>query len=262
MSDDPRPSYDDVVAENAALRSMVEVLRVEVAELKRRLGSDSSNSSKPPSSDPPWAKPARPRSSRSRSGRKPGKQPGTPGTSRRLTDDPDRIVALEPDRCAGCASGLDHAAVADVERRQILDLPEPVPAEVIEYRRYSKTCGCCGVVTAAGWDDPAVPTEHVPTLTGPGSPVRIGPDIAARAALLTCAHYLPVGRAREVLAALSTIEVSTGFLAGIRGRAARRLERVLWKDPATGVMRHADAGYEIALDCARDKGLDLPGILG
>ena len=44
--------------------------------------------------------------------------------------------------------------------------------------------------------------------------------------------------------------------------AARRLERVLWNDPATGVMRHADAGYEEALDCAREKGLDLPAILG
>jgi urocanate hydratase len=44
--------------------------------------------------------------------------------------------------------------------------------------------------------------------------------------------------------------------------AARRLERVLWNDPATGVMRHADAGYDIAVDCAREKGLDLPGILG
>jgi urocanate hydratase len=44
--------------------------------------------------------------------------------------------------------------------------------------------------------------------------------------------------------------------------AARRLERVLWNDPATGVMRHADAGYEIALDCAREQRLDLPGILG
>ncbi len=44
--------------------------------------------------------------------------------------------------------------------------------------------------------------------------------------------------------------------------AARRIERVLWNDPATGVMRHADAGYPEALDCARDKGLDLPGILG
>lgn len=43
--------------------------------------------------------------------------------------------------------------------------------------------------------------------------------------------------------------------------AARRLERVLWNDPATGVMRHADAGYDIAKDCAKEMGLDLPGIL-
>ncbi len=44
--------------------------------------------------------------------------------------------------------------------------------------------------------------------------------------------------------------------------AARRIERVLWNDPATGVMRHADAGYDIAVDCAREQGLNLPGILG
>ena len=43
--------------------------------------------------------------------------------------------------------------------------------------------------------------------------------------------------------------------------AARRIERVLWNDPATGVMRHADAGYDDAIDCAREHGLDLPGIL-
>jgi urocanate hydratase len=42
--------------------------------------------------------------------------------------------------------------------------------------------------------------------------------------------------------------------------AARRLARVLWNDPATGVMRHADAGYGIAVDCAREHGLDLPMI--
>ena len=42
--------------------------------------------------------------------------------------------------------------------------------------------------------------------------------------------------------------------------AARRLERVLWNDPGTGVMRHADAGYDIAIDCAREQGLDLPMI--
>ena len=44
--------------------------------------------------------------------------------------------------------------------------------------------------------------------------------------------------------------------------AARRIARVLWNDPATGVMRHADAGYDTALDCAREHRLDLPGILG
>ncbi len=42
--------------------------------------------------------------------------------------------------------------------------------------------------------------------------------------------------------------------------AARRIERVLWNDPATGVMRHADAGYDIAVECARENGLDLPMI--
>src|SRR5580700_9494508 len=40
--------------------------------------------------------------------------------------------------------------------------------------------------------------------------------------------------------------------------AARRIERVLWNDPATGVMRHADAGYELAVECARAQGLNLP----
>jgi urocanate hydratase len=44
--------------------------------------------------------------------------------------------------------------------------------------------------------------------------------------------------------------------------AARRIERVLWNDPATGVMRHADAGYEIAIDCARQQGLELPFLGG
>ena len=43
--------------------------------------------------------------------------------------------------------------------------------------------------------------------------------------------------------------------------AARRIKRVLWNDPATGVMRHADAGYESAIACAREHGLNLPAVL-
>jgi urocanate hydratase len=44
--------------------------------------------------------------------------------------------------------------------------------------------------------------------------------------------------------------------------AAKRLERVLWNDPASGVWRHADAGYDTAIQCAKDHGLRLPGITG
>ena len=44
--------------------------------------------------------------------------------------------------------------------------------------------------------------------------------------------------------------------------ADRRIANVLWNDPATGVMRHADAGYDLALECAKDNGLNLPAITG
>jgi urocanate hydratase len=44
--------------------------------------------------------------------------------------------------------------------------------------------------------------------------------------------------------------------------ADRRLERVLTADPGTGVMRHADAGYELAIETARERGVDLPSVSG
>src|SRR5205085_2841634 len=44
--------------------------------------------------------------------------------------------------------------------------------------------------------------------------------------------------------------------------AAKRLSRVLWNDPGTGVMRHADAGYEDAISCAHEQGLQLPMLRG
>ena len=42
--------------------------------------------------------------------------------------------------------------------------------------------------------------------------------------------------------------------------ARQKLERVLWNDPASGVMRHADAGYEIAIETAREQHLKLPSL--
>jgi len=197
----------------------------EIAELKRRSSADSSNSSRPPSSDAPWAKkPARKRSSRTKSGRKPGKQPGAPSSSRSLVDDADDTLEIHPDRCERCDTSLAGAVESARQRRQVVDARPAPPPKVTGYQRVSKLCPCCGAVTTPGWDE-AVPVEHAEAVAAAGSPVRIGPQTLARAALLTCAHYLPVGRARDLLEALTAISVSTGFLAGIRGRAARRLEK-------------------------------------
>ena len=205
---------------------MVVMLTDRITELERAQAADSSNSSRPPSSDAPWAKkPARKRSSRMRSGRKPGKQPGASSSSRSLIDDPDDRLFIRPDRCRRCDASLAGAAEHARQRRQVVDVPPSPPPTVTEYQRISKVCGRCGTVTAPGWDDPAVPAEHAETVAAPGSPVRIGPETIARAALLSCAHYLPVGRSRDLLEALCAMDVSTGFLAGIRGRAARRLEK-------------------------------------
>ncbi len=216
-----------------------------IAELEQRLEQDSSNSSRPPSSDAPWAKqPARKRSSRVRSGRKPGKQPGASSSSRSLVDDPDERLQIQPDRCMSCAASLDSAKECGRQRRQVVDIRPVPPPKVTEYQRVSKMCPCCGKVTTPSWDDEAVPVEHAEVVAAHGSPVRIGPETLARAALLTCAHYLPVGRARDLLAKLCAIDVSTGFLAGIRGRAARRLEKKFLSHMrallATAPVLHAD----------------------
>jgi len=222
---------------------LIERLTARVAELERRLGADSSNSSRPPSSDPPWNKtPAKQRSSRGQSGRKPGKQPGDGGVSRSLSDNPDRVVPLEPGRCWGCSGSLTGAAARVSERRQVVDLP-PVPAPVItEYQLLSKTCACCGVVTTAEWT--AAGDVNTQVVAPPGSPVRIGPRALAMCALLTCGHYLPVGRATALLETLTGLHLATGFTARARRRAAKELIATFLphvKDLlATAPMLHAD----------------------
>jgi transposase len=134
-------------------------------------------------------------------------------------------VQILPDRCGACAASLRGVDEHSRQRRQIVDIQPAPPPTVTEYQRVSKMCPCCGTVTTPGWDGAAVPVEHRGIVAAVGSPVRIGPETLARAALLTCAHYLPIGRARELWEKLCAIDVSTGFLAGIRGRAARRLEK-------------------------------------
>jgi transposase len=93
-----------------------------MAELKRRLGQNSRNSSKPPASDSPFTKPA-PKSLRRRSGRKPGGQAGHPGSTLALVEKPDERKRHEPGPCTGCGADLRDAPEVGVDRRQVFDLP-------------------------------------------------------------------------------------------------------------------------------------------
>ena len=183
----------------------------QIAELQRRLSKDSTTSSRPPSSDSPYRKPA-PRSSRQSSGRKPGKQAGAAGTTMPLVDDPDEVVVIDALSCTGCGTDLADAPVRGVERRQVTDVRPPPPPWVTEYQIFTRVCpGCTGATCG-----PA-------PVTAPAR-AQYGPSVLARAAELTCAHYLPVARAAALMRSLLGVETSTGFVAGVRARAARLLE--------------------------------------
>lgn len=204
-------------ATNAGLREVIigqavqmEALAARIAELERRLSSDSSTSSKPPSSDLPYRKPAR-GSSRTSSGRKPGKQPGAPGSTMPLIDDPDEVIVCDSGSCTDCGADLTGVPVSSMHRRQVTDVIAP-PPKVTEYRILSRTCPCCAT------------TQTAPAPVVAPARAQYGPGVLARAAELLCGHYLPVARATGLMASLLGVAVSTGFMAGVRHRAATLLE--------------------------------------
>jgi hypothetical protein len=156
------PSYEELAAENAQLKTVLAQALARIGELEARLGMTSNNSGKPPSADG-LAKPA-PKSLRKKSGRGPGRPPGQPGTTLRQVEVPDHEIRHEPGVCCGCGAGLHDAPAVGVERRQVFDLP-PVRIEVTEHQLISRICAC-GMVTKA--DAPA----------GANAPVQYGSRLA------------------------------------------------------------------------------------
>ena len=106
-------AYNEVMAAHLAARdaqleaaqAKLAVLAEQIEDLRRRLGRDSSTSSKPPSSDNPYTKKPAGRSLRPRSGRNPGKQPGTPSSTLRQSGHPDGTVRCVPGGLRGLRRG-------------------------------------------------------------------------------------------------------------------------------------------------------------
>jgi transposase len=216
-------------AQIAALAGQVEALAARVAELERRLSRDSSTSSRPPSSDSPYAKKPKDRSLRQRSGRRPGKQPGAESVTLRQVADPDETVVCAPSRCGRCGESLAGAAVAGVQKLQEFDITPPPPPRVTGYQVQARVCGQCGMVTAG---------QPPGRITGRA---QYGPEVHAQAANLASAHHVPVARAAQLMGDLAGVHVSAGFMAGVRGKAAARLEPFM--DHVRGLLRQAGVLY-------------------
>ena len=200
-------AYEQQLASLRVEVSTVDDLKAEIAELRERLGQNSSNSSKPPSSDPPSYK-SSPR--REPKGRKRGGQPGHQGSARRLlpTEEVDHLIDLRPSACAGCGRKL-RGNDPQPERHQVSEVP-PVRAEVTEYRRHTLRCAHCGTDNHAAW-----PAEMTRGAFGPRAQAVVG-YLTGR---LGASHRDVV----EAMAVLYGLEVGAGSVAAIQRRVSEAL---------------------------------------
>lgn len=196
-------------AENGALRAENATLRAENAAMQARLNLTSHNSSKPPSSDPPGGKP-NPKSQRTPSGRKPGGQPGHPGHTLRLVENPDEVQVHAPDHCQRCGRGLADVAAVRQERRQVVDLP-PVRVHVVEHQVESKCCPGCGVVTTGAFPE------------GVTAPAQYGPGVATVGVYLNQEQLVPLERSCQTLEDLFGCPIAEGTLERLVGECHERL---------------------------------------
>lgn len=126
-------------------RSDYEALLRRIAELEARLNKNSNNSSKPPSSD---GLQKTLKNNREKSGRKPGAQEGHKGSGLKLFAKVDKEVACRVSGKCGCGAELTRQAVINIEKKQVVDLPEKL-FEVVEYSIEVKKCRCGQIHKAA-----------------------------------------------------------------------------------------------------------------
>jgi transposase len=196
----------------AELERRVAQLEALVRDLLSRLGTNSTNSSVPPSANPLDApKPVRKQST----GRKPGGQPGhTPHLKQLLPPERvNKIICLRPAHCAKCQTPLAHEpgpGDPPPTRHQVAELPS-LQAEITEYQGHARTCPGCGQVTRA-----AIPAD-----------IRAhscGPRLTATLAYLTGGHHLPKRAVEEISGDVFAAPVALGTVSALEQEVSAALE--------------------------------------
>jgi len=229
------PEVEELIA---ALRRQIAALEAEVADLRRQLGQDSSNSSKPPSSDGLKKKPRVPGSLRGRSGKASGGQTGHEGGTLRQVADPDRVVRHEACACGHCGSPLDPKSATEIEKRQVFDLAER-PLLVTEHQASIYRCENCRGVTKAAFPDGVV------------SPTQYGERLRAAAVYLNIQQLIPEDRTAQALSDLfgAPLICPASIVAWV-GKKAQELRQVyafIGERVAEAKVRHLDeTGFRIA----------------
>jgi len=183
-------------------------MRAEIADLKARLGRNSSNSSRPPSSDSPYKKLKR---SVTPSGKKQGGQPGHPGSQRALLDQSavDETVPHFPSTCGGCGHALPAVPDGTPVREQIWEIP-PIKPHVAEHQFHAVVCPHCRTRTVARRG------QEMPK----GS---FGPRAEATALYLQGAGRLSVRETQRVFGDILCFPISTGALSQIALRGSEAM---------------------------------------
>jgi transposase len=209
-------------AENQTLRNdlakaleSLEQANARIKQLEGQAAKDSHNSSKPPSTNGFKEPMRKTQSLREKSGKKSGGQPGHPGKTLMMVEQPDQTILLTPEQCHQCQQALSQAGLCRRERVQVFDLPT-VHLQVTEYQVEVKVCPCCQAETRADLPD---------GLTFASA--QYGPNVKTLAVYLACLHLLPLARVCQILGDLFGTTFSQASVLAACQQSASALTPVL-----------------------------------
>ena len=216
--------------------ALILMLFARIEELERRLGLDSSNSSKPPGNDGFRKKP-HPKSLRQKTGKTSGGQEGHEGKNLRQVVNPDKVIDHCPSSCS-CGEALGIAQSTGYKKRQVFDIPKPQPALVTEHRAHSCRCARCGKKTESAFPEDVT------------APAQYGANTSALVVYLQAWNLIPEDRVAAFMRDIFGVDMATSTIAAMAQRKAAE-----WKALAkhigdlvkkTAVKHMDETGYRIA----------------